>query len=334
MRWFGHKPITPLSHLRSTPEVAPEDAPMARLFAQVGRLEPIPETTLARMRRRLVEGVAKTTDARSDGRLPLWLRAVAIACVSLVVLEVAAAATLAASPSLRKRILHAIAGGAGPTGSSVIPLPDVRPPLPIPVAVPVPAPAEVQPQTTVLPAEPASARPHKRVVASAPADASGDAQLFSQALSQLNVQHDPQGALAILNTYRERHPAGLFLAEATALEIRADLMLGKEKEALSSLDQLDQRSFSGIAQATELRLLRAELLGRANRCGDALPVFAGYRAPSVPIELRERALYADAICRARLKDLEASRNELNEYLHEFPQGRFAPAARRALNGLP
>jgi hypothetical protein len=333
MRWFGHKPITPLRHLRRTPEVAPEDAPMARLFAQVDRIEPIPEATVARMRRRLVEGVVEPTAEHSHARLPFWLRAVAVACISLVVLEVAAAATLAASPYLRKWMLQAIAGGTGSTSSPVIPLPDVPPPLPTPVAVPVPAPAEMQPQTTV-PADPASARPHKRLAASTPAFVQTDAQLFSQALSQLNVQHDPQGAIATLRAYRERHPAGLFLAEATALEIRADLMLGKEKEALSSLDQLDQRSFSGIAQASELRLLRAELLGRANRCGDALPVFADYRAPSVPVELRERALYADAICRARLKDLKASRNELNEYLREFPQGRFAPAARRALNGLP
>jgi hypothetical protein len=175
-------------------------------------------------------------------------------------------------------------------------------------------------------------------VASAPPsaqnDASGDAQLFSQALSQLNVKHDPQGALDALRIYRERHPAGLFQAEATVLEIRANLMLKKEKEALASLDRLEQSSFAGIAQATELRLLRAELLGRANRCTEALPVFAGYRSPSMPIDLRERALYADAICRARLKDLEGSRNELNDYLREFPQGGFAPAVRRALNGQP
>jgi regulator of sirC expression with transglutaminase-like and TPR domain len=152
-----------------------------------------------------------------------------------------------------------------------------------------------------------------------------------QALSQLNAQRDPVAALGTLRAYRFQHPNGLFRNEAAIAEIRAELILGRETEALSLLDAMHARSFAGVPQASELALLRAELLGRAERCDEALPALAPYLEAGTAGQ-RERALYARAACRAQLRDTDGSRADLRAYLSEFPQGRFAGRVRAQLDG--
>jgi len=137
-------------------------------------------------------------------------------------------------------------------------------------------------------------------------------------------------ALGTLRAYRFQHPNGLFRNEAAIAEIRAELILGRETEALSLLDVMHARSFAGVPQASELALLRAELLGRADRCDEALPALAPYLEGGIPAADRERALYAQAACRAQLGDADGSRADLRAYLSEFPQGRFAAKVRAQL----
>ncbi len=157
-----------------------------------------------------------------------------------------------------------------------------------------------------------------------------DVTLYTRALSQLNLEHDPTAALGTLEANRFKHPNGLFRGEAAVAEVQAELLLGRKSEALALLDAMQARTFDGIPQASELKLLRAELLGQVRRCGDALPVLTQYLEDSIPSEERERALYARATCLALLGDRNGSENDRRAYLREFPDGRFASQVRQGL----
>ncbi len=159
-----------------------------------------------------------------------------------------------------------------------------------------------------------------------------DVALYTRALSQLNVEHDPTAALGTLEAYRFQHPNGLFRGEAAVAEVRAELLLRRNSEALALLDAMQARAFDGVPQASELRLLRAELLGQVDRCGDALPVLAEYLADSLPAEERERARYARACCLSNLGDLTGRARELAR-AHSgvsFRRSRFASKVRQSL----
>ena len=330
----------PMRPLRREESPVPEDAVAALLVGRMQPLQTLSEIDSNRLQRRLNAAISR----RSRLYFPVWLRAFVAVATCLFVVEVAAAATVYASPTLRQKVARALIAHLStrpwsePTSPAAPRSPEVVAPVVAPAQVTAPTPA---PTKSVSPLERPEAvpprAPHPRAETAVPAaTAAGDdaeAVLYSRALQQLNVDHDTEGALASLQSYRLHHPTGLFHSEAAVAEIQAYLILGREQEALRVLDGL-ARSSIGVPQASELRLLRAELMGRADRCKEAIPLLDEYRSPSVPSALRERALYADAFCRSQLSDLQGSRQALNEYLKEFPFGRFASKARQALGDLP
>ncbi len=329
----------PLRPLRREQTPVAEDAPMAALFAQVDPLDPLPEIAVVRIRRR----VDRALGDRARSRLPLWLKVSLVAAVSLFVLEAAAATTLTAWPSLRQRLLGGLSGPSParqpvpvlpPTVSPSQPTPPATAIVaPMPDSAPVPAPSKPPRLRQSMKQSARSALPPPTAAPPTEPD-DPDVALYTRALSQLNVEHDAMGALGTLEAYRFQHPNGLFRGEAMVAEVRAELLLGRDAEALTLLDAMQARGFAGVPQASELGLLRAELLGRADRCKDAVPVLSHYLTPALPTEQRERAIYARATCRAQLQNIEGSRSDLREYLREFPQGRFAGQARQRLDRLP
>jgi hypothetical protein len=271
-------------------------------------------------------------------RHPRWLMAAAAVAFSLLGIQIAAAAVIAAVPTLRQALSTAVgrrltqgarAGMARPVPPSA-PQPRqliARPATPAPRLAPAPVPAIAQ-------APRPAARPTARSGKSPPAVAletssRPEVEVMTQAARQLYADHDAVAALATLEPYLYLHPAGSLRPEMIREAVQADLELDRTPEALGLLDGLAAQDFAGIPRASELRLLRGELLARNHRCSEAVSMFEQSLAASNPAE-RERALYGRAACRAELGDLAGSRADLGTYLQQFPGGRFAGEAQRAL----
>jgi hypothetical protein len=317
---------TPLRPLAGEPSPAPENASMAAIFAQVEPLPPLSEIASVRLRRRLDREIARL----SNRGLPGWLTRAAAVAAALFVLEAVAVAAIGIWPPARHRIfggssapraLPAVTAAGTPSSPGAWPEP--TPGAPFPPTIPsVSAPEASALAANSPPRTSLRAGLHSRPrVPTAPDDP--EVSLYTRALTQLNAQHDPAAALETLRTYRSQARNGLFRSEAAVVEVRANLMLGRESEALALLDVMQAQAFAGYPQVSELTLLRAELLGRAERCDEALPALAPYVDGPVPTAERERALYARALCRAKTGDPKGSRQDLLRYLHDFPDGRFA-----------
>jgi hypothetical protein len=138
----------------------------------------------------------------------------------------------------------------------------------------------------------------------------------------------------MLAAYEFRHPNGTLRGEALVARIEALVALERDAEALALLEAMQASGFAGIPRAADLRLLHAELLGKLDRCQEALPALEPFLVPGVPSAQRERALIARASCRASLKDIDGSREDLRTYLREFPHGRFGPKALTKIGDLP
>jgi hypothetical protein len=263
----------------------------------------------------------------------------------LFFLEVAIAAVASFSPAGRSRLLHAarsLLHPAMPAEVAPAPMPGIAPsstgamspPLSLAPAVPAPEvsrPATASPHST--PKEPPApgglarrTRPHGTAV---PDAVPGEVELYSRALTKLNVEHDAEGTLAALEVYRLDHPQGVFRDEALLTQIEAELSLNRDAEALALIDALQSRTLA-VPQAAQLTLLRAELLAKTRRCSEAGPLLDRYLTPGTVSSQRERALFARASCRAQLRDLDGSREDLREYLREFPHGRYVPDVLQAI----
>src|SRR5262249_4756548 len=115
-------------------------------------------------------------------------------------------------------------------------------------------------------------------------------------------------------------PNGVFAPEAASLRLEALVVSGRHAEALAAL--------GSVPAGSELSVLRGELRAGLGLCREALADFESALAPKG--ELRERALYGHAACRARLGDEAGARKDLERYLVDYPSGRFAATSRRAL----
>jgi hypothetical protein len=163
-----------------------------------------------------------------------------------------------------------------------------------------------------------------------------EAKVMEAAARQLFADHDPTAALATLEPYLYLHPEGSLRSDMIVAAVQANLLLDRTPEALGLLDGMAAQDFKGLPRASELRLLRAELLAKDRRCREALPVFEAFLgAPEA--QQRERALYGRAVCRAQSSDgadIEDSRADLRAYLRQYPTGRFASEARQAVGESP
>jgi len=213
------------------------------------------------------------------------------------------------TPPPRSAEMSALVGRAAsvtPDSSSA------RPPAPSP-EVPPPPPAA---------AVPARARPATRVAHGVAAIDDPETALLGKALTRLRHDHDPQGALTLLESYRREFPAGTLRPEAMLVRAESLARLGRHQELV---DLLAPETISDLPRSTELRLLRAEALARLDRCPQAVLVFDELLGPSAasaqPVEarLRERALYGRALCRAQGGELDAARGDLEREEEEFPE---------------
>jgi predicted Zn-dependent protease len=157
-----------------------------------------------------------------------------------------------------------------------------------------------------------------------------EAQLLARAFRHLRGDGDASAALASLDERDRRFGAGPLGAEAALARAEALLLLGRATEALPVLLAIRGER---AGQTPAARATRAELLARANRCGEAEADFTALLATGAPAVTRERALYARASCRLRGGQPSAAIPDLQGYLTEYPEGRFAPAVREALAKL-
>jgi hypothetical protein len=265
-------------------------------------------------------------EARRPARAyPRWLVAAAAVALSLLGLQVAMAAILAGVPALRHRLGAAVEHRFAHPGGVVAGLSTVEAPPPIvaaPVAIPSPAGSGARRAPAALPKAP-HAEP-------SPVSSVPEVEVMTKAARALYADHDPLTALATLEPYLYLHPGGSLRPEMLLEAVQANLDLDRTPEALGLLDGMATQDFRGIPRASELRLLRAELLARSHRCREALPVFEQSLAAAQPLQ-RERALYGRAVCRAELGDLAGSRADLRAYVQQYPGGRFATEAERALD---
>jgi hypothetical protein len=195
---------------------------------------------------------------------------------------------------------------------------------PAPEELRPPAPRRAEPAPSSPPGTPAS-RPAAAGEAEDPLAL--EARLLRRAVDELRVQHDGRAALATLDEYRSRFPRGTLAREASVARVETLLALGRRQEALALLDVTPLGS---LPRSNELGMLHAELLAEAGRCREALPLLEAELAAAGPRATSERALYGRGHCRASLGDAQGARADLTLYLHLYPQGQFAPAARTAL----
>ena len=162
------------------------------------------------------------------------------------------------------------------------------------------------------------------------ADAPDEARLLARAFRHLRSEGDAAAALAALDERERQFGAGALGTEAGLARAEALLLLGRADEALPILVGLhDPRT--GLTP--DVRVARAELLAKAKRCVEAAADFDALLAPGAARATRERALYGRASCRLQLGRAEGAQLDLDQYLQEYPQGRFAPAVRGALEKL-
>jgi tetratricopeptide (TPR) repeat protein len=168
-------------------------------------------------------------------------------------------------------------------------------------------------------------------VAAAPAAAEPDeTALLASAFRQLREGGDAAGALAALDERERRFGAGVLASEATLARAEALLRLGRTADALPLLLAL---SDTRAGLTPEVRATRAELLARSNRCDEAAADFDMLIAAPGSTAARERALYGRAACRLQGGRPDAALPDLQRYLADYPDGRFAPAVRSALQSL-
>jgi hypothetical protein len=151
-----------------------------------------------------------------------------------------------------------------------------------------------------------------------------ESRLVGAALRQLRAERDGRGALGMLDAYAARFPRGALTAEARAARIEALLAVGDKAAALALLDR--------AAATPEHVVLRGELRFGAGRLVDARADFESALIGTTDA-IEQRALYGRAACRIAAGDHAGARHDLETYLHRFPKGRSANAARGMLEQL-
>jgi len=135
-----------------------------------------------------------------------------------------------------------------------------------------------------------------------------ESRLLARALDQLRGARDYAGALATLNEYDARFPAGLLRSEATLARLDALVAVGNSTAALALLDGAAIRG----PRALELLVLRGELRAAAGRQREAIADFDRVLGQTAPTSLRKRAFYGRASLRARIGDVAGAAGDLDQ----------------------
>jgi hypothetical protein len=334
---FPQRRADSLKPLRRETNLSPDDAEIAAVFAEP--LPPLSDIAVARIRRRLdAPGRSRST--------PMWFRWAIGVAAALFLLETATAAAISTWPALKHRFWATVAAHIPSSAKHRLPKDETSLPAPSPdhtaearLATLAPVPSVGQPADSGRVPSPLNAAPrtasrsavHKEsstplTSVERPASAEAEITLYSHAISQLNVDHDPAAALGTLGVYAFKYPNGILRRESTIAELKAELMLGLDSQALSLLDAMNEQAFAGFPKSPEARLLRAELLVRATRCKEAVQALSQYLEAPVAPEQRAEALLLRASCRSQLDDFEGSRDDLRTYQREFPNGVLGPEA--------
>ena len=150
-----------------------------------------------------------------------------------------------------------------------------------------------------------------------------EVEAIAEGLRKLRRERDPAGALAALDRYRARFPAGAMARESERLRVEALVALGRRRQALAHLEAL------GVEGDLELRLARGEL-SMPGGCQRALEDFEAVVA-AAPAALLERALHGRARCRRELGDAAGSARDLDACAARFPAG---DCARERIRRMP
>lgn len=199
-------------------------------------------------------------------------------------------------------------------------------------------PARAQPESPDLVPGPVSEVPSRstRIVAvrESPGPAPGssalarESRLLALAIAKLRRDHEPGQALAILDQHRAEFGSGALAQEANATRIETLLQLGRNGQALALLDA---QTLSTRGVAGEMLVARAELRADQGRYSAALRDFDQLLSGRGQTDsVAERARYGRATSRAKSGDWDGARADFQQYLREFPQGRFAERARGSL----
>jgi len=218
-----------------------------------------------------------------------------------------------------------------PPAAMATPQPAFVAPLSVTPKSPRPAPRMPASAASVTPVFEPAPLPAGEASRAATPTAPDEALLMARAFRRLRNEGDARGALAALDERERRFGAGAFETEAALARAEALVLLGRGDQALPILLGI-RDPHAGLTP--EVRVTRAELLARAKRCDEAVGDFELVLATGAPSATRERALYGRASCRLQGAAPDRARADLEQYLVDYPDGRFAPVVRAALNRLP
>lgn len=144
--------------------------------------------------------------------------------------------------------------------------------------------------------------------------------LYERALLQHRLR-DEAGALATLDSSRERFPDGVLVMETALTRAEVLVSLGRRDDAIAALSAfLD--TFPTSERGPEVHLLRGDLLREGGRCREAMNDLSA---------AKRDARWADEASWSMVACAQGSRQALERYLEAFPSGAHAAEARRALS---
>ena len=162
----------------------------------------------------------------------------------------------------------------------------------------------------------------------APSELARESRLLASAIAKLRQDGDAEAALRLLDEHRTAFAMGVLRAEATATRIEALLRLGRNPQALVLLEA---QPLSATGVGREMLVARAELRADRGRYSVALADFDRLLSAEAKTDtVAERALYGRAVCRTKGGDWEGARRDFENYLADFPRGRFIDRVRAAL----
>ena len=181
------------------------------------------------------------------------------------------------APSAGKLAGEATATTEGPRPAAASPPNGAQPPMPSPARRALPVASEVA--ADALDSSPPRTSP-RRFVAKAPSAAparearskalpddplAAESRSFSVALGAWHRDHDAIAALAALDEHERRFPRGQIQVEVRVLRAEILLKEGREREALTVLDEIP---LAGLPRGRELQTVRGELRVKFLRCAE------------------------------------------------------------------